>query len=39
MEKIPAPIISTPLLKEKNINTNFFEIESDKKNKIEIKIS
>ena len=40
MEQIPAPIISTPIEEEEKIlESKIFELESDKINKIEIKIS
>ena len=40
MEQIPAPILSTPIEEEEKIlESKTFELESDKKNKIEIKIS
>ena len=38
MEEIPGQKMSTPLMEEKFIDTNIFEAESDKKNKIEIKV-
>ena len=39
MEQVPAPIIVTPMEKEKILETKTFNIESNKKNLFEIKLS